>query len=55
MNGNLQLTEVRKWCHLQEKIETWDKGGIYKSMGVTPSMGVLFPILGRGLTVFLPS
>jgi hypothetical protein len=23
MNGNLQLTEVRRWGYLQDKMETW--------------------------------
>ena len=35
MNGNLQLTILRRSGHLQDKTETWDKGGAQESMGVT--------------------
>ena len=35
MNGNLQLTGVRRWGHLQDETETWDKGGVQESVGVT--------------------
>jgi len=35
MNGNLQLIGVKRWGHLQEKTETWHKGGIQESMEVT--------------------
>jgi len=27
VNGNLQLMGAWRWEHLQEKTETWDKGG----------------------------
>ena len=35
MNGNLQLTGVGSWGHLQSETETWDKGGAQESMGVS--------------------
>ena len=35
INRNLQQTMVRRWRHLQEKIESWDKGGTQDSMGMT--------------------
>jgi hypothetical protein len=35
MHGNLQLTGMRRWGHLQDKTKTWDKGGAQESMGVT--------------------
>jgi hypothetical protein len=35
MNGNLQLTILRRSGHLQDKTETWDKGGAQESMGLT--------------------
>ena len=36
MNGNLQ--GCRCGGHLQEEIETWDKGGAQESMGMTLAM-----------------
>ena len=39
MNGNLQLTGVKRWeGHLQDETETWDKGGTQESIGLTLAM-----------------
>ena len=35
MNGNLQLTGVGSWGHLQSETETWDKGGATESIEVS--------------------
>ena len=35
INGSLQLTGMKRWGHLQEETETWDKEGAQESMGVT--------------------
>jgi hypothetical protein len=34
-NGNIQLMGMRRWEHLQDKIEAWVEGGIQESMGAT--------------------
>ena len=38
MNGNLQQMGIRRWGHLQDETETWDKGGTEESMEVTLAM-----------------
>jgi hypothetical protein len=35
MNGNLQLTGVGRWEHLQDVTEAWNKEDAQNSMGVT--------------------
>jgi hypothetical protein len=35
MNGNLKLTEVGRWRHLQDPSKTWDKVGTQESVSVT--------------------
>ena len=35
MNENLQVMGLKRWRHLQNKTETWYKGGAQESMGVT--------------------
>jgi hypothetical protein len=35
MNGNLQLTGVRRWGYLQDKTKTWDKRAAQESVGMT--------------------
>lgn len=34
INGNLQLTAVGRWGHLEDVIEAWDMEGTPESMGV---------------------
>ena len=38
MNGNLQLTGLGRWEHLQEETETWGKRGSQESIWVTVSV-----------------
>lgn len=38
MNGDLQLKGMRRWGHLQNKTETWYKGGVQESVGMSLTM-----------------
>ena len=43
INRNLQLVGERESGHLQDEIETWDKGGAQESMAIIHYIGVIEP------------